>query len=88
MPRFIAVHTMPVTEEQWKERTMASEKPSFPPGVVWKVTYCDFADGKFFCECEAPTKEIVEQVLKGMGLPFDAVYPVRLFDFAKMTLEP
>ena len=87
MPRFVAVHTMPMTEEQWKER-MSGEWPSFPPGVTWKLTYCDFADGKFFCEWEAPNKEIIEQIFKGMGLPFDAVYPVRLFDFAKRELEP
>ena len=88
MPRFIAVHTMPMTEEQWKERMMSGEKPSFPPGVVWKLTYCDFADGKFFCEWEAPNKETLEQIFKGMEMPFDAVYPVRLFDFAKLELEP
>jgi hypothetical protein len=88
MPRFVAVHTMPMTEEQWKERMMTGEKPAFPPGVVWKLTYCDFADGKFFCEWEAPNKETIEQIFKAQNMPFDAIYPVRLFDFAKMTLEP
>jgi len=88
MPRFIAVHTMPMTEEQWKERMMSGEKPAFPPDVAWKTTYCDFADGKFFCEWEAPNKEIIEQIFKAQNMPFDAIYPVRLFDFAKMTLEP
>ena len=88
MPRFIAVHTIPMTEEQWKERMMSREKPSFPPNVIWKLTYCDFADGKFFCEWEAPNKETLEQIFKGMEMPFDAVYPVRLFDFAKLELEP
>ena len=88
MPRFIAVHTMPMTEEQWKERMMSGEKPSFPPGVVWKLTYCDFADGKFFCEWEAPNKETIEQIFKGMEMPFDVVYPVRLYDVAKNELEP
>ena len=87
MPRFIAVHTMPVTEEQWKER-FKSEMPPFPPGVVWNSTYCDFADGKFFCDWEGPNKETIEQVLKVMETPFDVVYPVRLFDVAKGELEP
>lgn len=88
MARFVAVHTMPMTEEQWKERMMSGEKPSFPPDVAWKSTYCDFTDGKFFCEWEAPNKETIEQIFEGMKMPFDAIYPVRLFDFAKMTLEP
>ena len=81
-------HTMPMTEEQWKERMMSGEKLSFPPGVVWKLTYCDFADGKFFCEWEAPNKETIEQIFKGMEMPFDVIYPVRLFDVAKSELEP
>jgi hypothetical protein len=88
MPRFMAVHTAPFTEEQWKERMASGDMPSFPPGVVCNLTYCDFADGKFFCDWEAPNKEIVEQVIKGMGMPLDAVYPVRLFDWAKMEIEP
>ena len=88
MPRFIAVHTLRVTEEQWKERMVSKFQPTFPPNVVWKLTYCDFAEGKFFCEWEAPNKETIEQIFKGMELPFDAIYPVRLFDIAKMTFEP
>ena len=86
MPRFIAVHTMPVTEEQWKENTDKG-MPPLPPGVSWNLTYCDFTDGKFFCEWEAPNKETVEQSFKAMNMPFDAVYPVRLFNVAKAELE-
>ena len=53
MPRFIAVHTVPFTEEDLKNT--AKDMPSkLPPGVSWKLTYCDFGDGKFFCEWEAP----------------------------------
>ena len=88
MPRFVAVHTMSMAEEQWNELMMSEEKPSFPPGVSWKLAYCDFADGKFFCEWEAPNKDIIEQVFKEMEMPFDVVYPVRLYDVAKNELEP
>jgi hypothetical protein len=87
LPRFIVVHTMPMTEEQ--AMAMFKNMPSqLPPGVTWKLTYCDFDDGKFFCEWEAPNKEAVEQVFKASNAPFDAVYPVRLFDAAKGELEP
>jgi hypothetical protein len=86
MPRFIATHTAPFTEEQLK--TAAKDMPSqLPAGVSWKLTYCDFADNKFFCEWEAPNKETVEQVFKAANLPFDAVYPVRLLDIAKASFE-
>ncbi len=55
MPRFIAVHTMPGTEEEVKK--LAREMPSqLPPGVSWKLTYCAFGDNKFFCEWEAPNR--------------------------------
>lgn len=85
MPRFIAVHTMPMTEEQ--AMTMFKNMPALPPGVSWKLTYCDFDDGKFFCDWEAPNKEVIEQGFKSMNLPFDAVYPVRIFNVAKGALE-
>ena len=86
MPRFIAVHTAPFTEADLK--AAAKDMPSkLPAGVSWKLTYCDFDDNKFFCEWEAPNKETIEQIFKAANMPFDAVYPVRLFDVAKAELE-
>ena len=80
MPRFMAVHTAPFTEEQIK----ATAKEALPQGFSWKLSYCDFTDHKFFCEWEAPSKEALEQGFKMKSMPFDAVYPVRLFDVAKV----
>jgi len=85
MPKFVAVHTMPMTQEQAME--MFKNMPAPPQGVSWKYTYCDFADGKFFCDWDAPNKETLEQLFKGMQLPFDAVYPVQLFNVAKGAFE-
>jgi hypothetical protein len=85
MPRFIAVHTAPFKEEDLARAREASSK--FPPGVSCKQTYCDFDDGKFFCEWEAPNKETIEQIFKSMNAPYDAVYPVRLYSAAKMGFE-
>ena len=79
MPRFIAVHTVPFTEEQLK--SAAKETP--PEGFSWKLTYCDFGDNKFFCEWEAPSKEALAQGFEAKKMPFDAIYPVTLFDVAK-----
>ena len=86
MPRFIAVHTVPFAEEDLKNAAKALPS-QLPPDVSWKLTYCDFADNKFFCEWEAPNKEAIEQVFKAQNLPFDAIYPVRLLDVAKAELE-
>jgi len=79
MPRFIVTHTVPFTEEMLK----ASAKESFPEGVAWKQTYCDFENSKFFCEWEAPSKEMLEQGFKERNIPFDDIFKVRLFDTAK-----
>ena len=83
MARFIAVHSAPITEEALK--ALAKEKP--PKGISWKMTYCDFADNKFFCDWEAPNKEAIETVCKARNIPFDAVYPVQIFNVAKNKLE-
>jgi hypothetical protein len=85
MPRFMAVHTAPLKEEQMTE--IAKQISSLPPGVSYNLTYCDFDDGKFFCDWEAPNKETIEQIFKSMNMPYDAVYPVRLFTVAKMGFE-
>lgn len=85
MPRFIAVHIMPFTEEQMK--AAVKKLPKFPKGTSWKLTYCDFADNKFFCEWEAPNKEAIEQIFKAQNMPFDVIYPVRVFNVAKAKFE-
>ena len=86
MPRFIAVHTVPLTEADLKET--AKKISDLPAGITWKRTYCDFADNKHFCEWEAPNKEAIEQVFKAQNMPFDAIYPVQLFNVATAELEP
>ncbi len=83
MPRFMAVHTAPFTEQALKD--LAGEK--LPEGVSWKVTYCDFADNKFFCDWEAPDKETIEKEFKVRNIPCDAVYPVQIFNVVKAQLE-
>jgi hypothetical protein len=88
MPRFIVVHTAPLTEELLKK--IATELPPHEvlEDVSWNLTYCDFDDNKFFCEWEGPSKEVVELGIKAANIPFDAIYPVRIFYPAKAELEP
>lgn len=86
MPKFIAVHTLPMTKEKW----LSSFKTdlTFPKGFSWNQTYCDFKDGKFFCEWEAPSKAKLKQGLKSMlGFPLDDVYPVEVYNVAKKDFE-
>ena len=83
MPRFIAVHTTPLTEADLSVKLFSK----LPRGFHWKLTYCAFADNKFFCDWEAPDKEGLEKELKSQNVPFDAIYPVRIFDAATGKLE-
>ncbi len=86
MPRFMAVHSAPFTEAD--VMGAARDMPrQLPAGVSWKQTYCGFGDNKFFCEWEAPNKEVIEQVFKAADMPFDVIYPVRLLDVEKRELE-
>jgi hypothetical protein len=83
MPRFLAAHTAPFTEGQLKELA----KSELPEGFTWKVTYCDFADNKFFCDWVAPSKEALEKEFTARNIPFDAVYPMQIFNVSEAKLE-
>ncbi len=87
MPRFLATHTVPFTEETLV-KLAKEEAPKFAEtGVSWIRVYCDFDDNEFFCEWEAPNKEAIEKIFKDLNIPFDGIYPVRIFDVATVKLE-
>jgi hypothetical protein len=87
MPHFIVTHTVPFTEEALV-KLAKEEAPKFAEtGVSWIRTYCDFDDNKFFCEWEAPIKEAIEQILNDLNIPYEGIYPVRIFDVATVKLE-
>lgn len=86
MPKIIAVHTIPMTKEKWLKTF--EPNVTWPKGFTWIRTHCDFQDGKFFCEWEAPDKETLKRGLKSMlGFPVDEVYPVELYNPAKKEFE-
>jgi hypothetical protein len=87
MPRFMAVHTLPLNEQELMAM-LQEMAPKIPSDYTWKQSWCDFDDNKHFCEWEAASKEALEQAFQANNLPFDAVYPVRRFDVASMQLEP
>jgi hypothetical protein len=87
MPRFIAEHTLPYSTEAEILKMAKEMKPKIPKGYTWKLTYCDFASHKFFCEWEAPSKDGLVEAFKANNFPFDAIYPVKLFNPGKMGFE-
>jgi hypothetical protein len=47
-------------------------------GVVWIRSYVSHADGKIFCEYEAPNAELIREHARRAGLPADAIREVAL----------
>ncbi len=87
MQRFIAVHTLPgMTEEQLRQ--LLQNHPPFPPGVLCRWTYCNLEESKFFCDWAAPSKEAILEWFRTAGIAYDALYPVRIMDWATQEIEP
>lgn len=86
MARLMAVHTLPMNEEQLMA-AMKEMAPKIPQGFTYKLTYCAFGDHKFFCEWDAPSKEALEQGFRQMNMPFDAVHQVKLFEMATGKMQ-
>jgi len=87
MPRFIATHSVPFTEEVLKKYAR-EEAPKFGQGgVTWVRTLCDFPSKKHFCEWLAPNREAVEKIFKDLSIPFDELYEVKVFDVGKIKFE-
>lgn len=85
MSRFIAVHTMPMTEEQLM--AMLQGMPPLPAGIAWRKSYCNFSANRLFCEWEADNEAALTQVFKDGDIPFDEIHPVRLLDVEKRAFE-
>ena len=87
MPRFLAEHKLPYSTEAEVLEFAKAMIPKIPAGFSWKLTYCDFSTHKFFCEWEAPSKDALGEAFKANGVPFDAIYPTKVFNATKMGFE-
>jgi hypothetical protein len=83
MARLIAVHTLTHPNEDNFQAMVDKVTKAIPMGFVWKQTYCDFVNHKFFCEWEGPSKEALAQAFKNINYSFETVYEVKLHDVAK-----
>jgi len=48
------------------------------PGVVWIRSYISDAEGKIYCEYDAPNKEALREHARRAGIPVDAISEVTL----------
>jgi hypothetical protein len=80
MPRYIIERTVgEVTREELDEAGRRSvEVLDGLPGVVWIKSYICEAEGKIYCEYEAPSVEFILEHARQAGLPVDRVSTVSL----------
>jgi hypothetical protein len=80
MPRYIIERSIPPLsrEELQKAGRKSNEVIAGMPGVVWIKSYVSEAEGKFYCEYEAPNPETLLEHARKAGIPIDKISEVAL----------
>lgn len=80
MPRFLIERTVgTLTREQIDAGSRRSiEVLDGMPDVVWIRSYYSAAEGKIYCEYEAPNMEAIREHARQAGLPVDRILEVSL----------
>jgi hypothetical protein len=80
MPRYIIERTVgTLTHEQLEAASRRSITAiAEMDGVVWIKSYVSHAEGKIYCEYDAPNEEAVREHARRAGLPVDKVSEVAL----------
>ena len=80
MPRYIIERTVgTLSPDQLRAAALRSKAViAEMPGVVWIKSYVSDAEGKIYCEYDAPNAESVREHARRAGLPVDRVAEVAL----------
>jgi hypothetical protein len=80
MPRYIIERSVgPITREQLEAASRKSnEAIAEMQGVVWIKSYVSEAEGKLYCEYDAPNPESIREHARRAGLPADKISLVAL----------
>jgi hypothetical protein len=80
MPRYVIErNTGTLTKEQLNAAGRKSNQVlSEMEGVVWIRSYVSEADGKIYCEYDAPNEEAILEHARRAGLPADRVSEIAL----------
>ncbi len=80
MPRYIIERNVgSLTKEELDAAARKSiEVIAGMPGVVWIKSYLSDAQGKMYCEYDAPNPEAIREHAKRAGLPVDKISEVAL----------
>jgi hypothetical protein len=80
MPRFIVERTVPkMSPEEWQAvgKRVASCAQEMS-GVMWIKSSISEAEGKTYCEFEAPNPEALREHARRASLPVDRIVPVEM----------
>ncbi len=80
MPRYIIERTVgSMTEEELVAAGKRSnEVIDGMEGVVWIKSYVSEAEGKIYCEYDAPSQEAIMEHARQAGLPVDKISEVKM----------
>ena len=80
MPRYIIERTVgSLTEEELVAAGRKSnEVIDGMEGVVWIKSYVSEAEGKIYCEYDAPSQEAIMEHARQAGLPVDKISEVKM----------
>jgi len=80
MPRYIIERSVgSISKEELEAAARKSnEVLATMPGVVWIKSYISEAEGKIYCEYEAPNPEAILEHARLAGLPADRISEVSL----------
>jgi len=80
MPRYIIERTVPPLSREQLEGAARKSKEVIDgmPGVVWIKSYISEAEGKIYCEYDAPDPEALREHARRAGLPVDKISEVAL----------
>ena len=80
MPRYIIERSAPgISREQIPEAARKSKEVlAGMPGVTWIRSYISEAEGKIYCEYDAPNVEAIREHARRAGLPADRISEVAM----------
>jgi hypothetical protein len=80
MPRFIIERTVGRLSRDELEAAgrRSNEVLGSMPGIVWIRSYVSDAEGKIYCEYDAPDADAIREHARRAGLPVDCISEVAL----------
>jgi hypothetical protein len=80
VPRYIIERNVPgLTRDELQKASIKSKQViAGMPEVVWIKSYVSEAEGKIYCEYDAPNPDVVREHARQAGLPADKISEVAL----------